>query len=207
MCCLCPEKLWTRYRRFWTRNSTNHHLGGAGTLFTPYRSLTRMLMVAGEVRGRKKLQKMVFIAGRLGYPFPEPYDLHVWGPYSDVLAVKLQEMTDWGFAREEELPGPAGNTHYVYRAGANAARALEGTEEMPELQRNLSDLVAHLNGQDSTFLEGVATVMYLRAKGMADSEVCDMLPRLKPDKFSDTARVEACLTFATNLESFRMTDR
>jgi uncharacterized protein YwgA len=172
-------------------------------LFTPYRPLTQLLTLAGEVRGRKKLQKMVFIAQRLGYPFSEPFDLHVWGPYSDLLAVKLKEMTDWGFARETELPGPAGNTHYVYTPGANAARALEGAQESPKARERLSGLVVHLNNQDATFLEGVATVMYLRAKGMADDGVCESLARLKPDKFSDAARVQACLTFATDLDSFR----
>lgn len=171
-------------------------------MFTPYRSLTRMLVQAGEVRGRKKLQKMVFIAQRLGYPFPEPFDLHVWGPYSDVLAVKLKEMTDWGFAREEELPGPAGNTHYVYTPGANAGRALDGAPAS-EAARHMAGLVDCLNAQDSTFLEGVATVMYLRARGTSDADVCDMLPRLKPDKFADPTRVQAVLAFATDIESFR----
>lgn len=172
-------------------------------MFTPYRSLTRMLVTAGEVRGRKKFQKIVFIAQRLGYPFAEPFDLHVWGPYSEVLAVKLKEMTDWGFACEAVLPGPAGNHHYVYAPGPNAALALAGTQEPDQAQERLASLVTHLNDQDATLLEGVATALYLQSKGLADADVCARLPRLKPDKFSDPARVDAVLAFTNQLDFFR----
>jgi uncharacterized protein len=173
------------------------------TLFTPYRSLTHLLVTAGEVRGRKKLQKMVFIAQQLGYPFSEPFTLHVWGPFSEKLAVKLKEMTDWGFAQEKVLPGPAGNQHYVYTPGANAAVALAGAPPLAHPDR-LVKLVRHLNAQDATFLEGVATVLYLRGKAANDETVCELLPRLKPDKFPDPARVQAVVAFANELDAFRL---
>lgn len=173
-------------------------------MFSPYRSLTRMLVTAGEIRGRKKLQKMVFIAQSLGYPFPEPFDLHVWGPYSDVLAVKLKEMTDWGFAQEAVLPGPAGNQHYVYTPGPNVEKALRELPQEAGAHEPLTTLVGHLNEQDATFLEGVATVMYLRAKGTASDDVAETLTRLKPDKFPDAARVQAVIDFADHLESYRL---
>lgn len=180
---------------------TNVISGVWSHMFSPYRSLTRLLATAGEVRGRKKLQKMVFVAQSLGYPFPEPFELHVWGPYSDVLALKLKEMTDWGFAAEEVLPGPAGNQHYVYRPGPNAGRVLE--EEAPGSER-LAALLTHLNGQEATFLEGVATVLYLRAKGEPEAAVGEKLSRLKPDKFGDLARVQSVIAFANTLEAYRV---
>ncbi len=167
-------------------------------MFDSYSSLTRLLLTAGEVRGRKKLQKLVFIAQSLGYPFAEPFHLHVWGPYSEVLAVKLKEMTEWGFAREEALPGPAGNQHYVYGPGPNAERVASTHDA------RLDSLVAHLNGQDATFLEGVATVLFLRAQGQSDEQITETLPRLKPDKFADGARVHSVLAFANTLESYRI---
>jgi uncharacterized protein len=172
-------------------------------LFTPYRSLTRLLVTAGAVRGRKKFQKIVFIAQRLGYPFGESFDLHVWGPYSEVVAMKLKEMTDWGFAREEVLPGPAGNHLYVYEPGPNAPTALAGAPDPDPQFEGLTRLVTHLNDQDATFLEGVATALYLRSKGLSDAEGSDRLPRLKPDKFPDADRVEAVLGFADQLDLFR----
>lgn len=162
-----------------------------------------MLTLAGEVRGRKKLQKMVFIAQSLGYGFTEPFDLHVWGPYSEVLAVKLKEMTDWGFALEETLPGPAGNSHYVYRPGPNAHRVLTAPAEcLPDRER-LASLVARLNGQEATILEGAATVMYLRARGLDQQAVTDTLSRLKPDKFAEDGRIAAAVSLADELAFFR----
>lgn len=181
----------------------NQTFGGAPAVFTPYRLLTDMLQIAGEVRGRKKLQKMVFIAQSLGYGFTEPFDLHVWGPYSEVLAVKLKEMTDWGFALEETLPGPAGNHHYVYRPGPNAHRVLDSAPERSPDRERLTALVARLNGQDATLLEGVATVMYLRARDMEPRAVADTLARLKPDKFAEEGRIETAVSFADELAFFR----
>lgn len=172
-------------------------------MFTPYQALTRMLVTAGEVRGRKRFQKMVFIAQHLGYPFAESFDMHVWGPYSEVLALKLKEMTDWGFAREEALPGPAGNHHYVYEPGPNATMALSGLPDPDPVQLRLARLIDHLNGQDATFLEGVATALYLRSKGLGDAEVSERLPRLKPDKFPDPVRVEPVLAFTNQLDFYR----
>lgn len=179
---------------------TNVISGVWSRMFSPYRALTRMLATAGEVRGRKKLQKMVFVAQSLGHPFPEPFELHVWGPYSEVLALKLKEMTDWGFAAEEVLPGPAGNQHYIYRPGPNADRALEGEPAGEQL----AGLLQHLNGQEATFLEGVATVLYLRAKGEPEAAVGEKLSRLKPDKFADPARVQSVIAFADTLERYRV---
>lgn len=172
-------------------------------MFTPYRSLTDMLVLAGEVRGRKKLQKMVFIAQCLGYSFVEPFDLHMWGPYSEVLSVKLKEMTEWGFATEQALPGPAGNHHYLYGPGPNAQRLFEGQSGSTASRERLATLVGHLNAQDATLLEGVATVLYLRARGMADNAVCEMLARLKPDKFAEEGRIQNALHFAGDLDIFR----
>lgn len=176
---------------------------GCGALFSAYRSLTQLLVVAGEVRGRKKLQKIVYIAQELGYPFPEPFDLHIWGPYSEILTVKLKEMTDWGFARETALPGPAGNQQYVYAPGPNADRALAEPDHGEEHGEGFGALVRHLNAQEATFLEGVATVIYLREKGKPDDEVRAMLTRLKPDKFADPDRVHAVMAFADRLEGYR----
>lgn len=169
-------------------------------MFQPYQALTDLLVTAGEVRGRKKLQKIVYIAQSLGYAFPEPFDLHVWGPYSEVLAVKLQEMTEWGFAQEEVLPGPAGNHHYIYRPGPNAGYAAAGARTASQ---RLIELVIHLNSHDATLLEGVATVRYLRAKGKSGTAPAETLARLKPDKFPDVARIQPVLHLADALESYR----
>lgn len=167
-------------------------------MFHSYQALTQLLVTAGEVRGRKKLQKLVFIAQSLGYPFAEPFELHVWGPYSEVLAVKLKEMADWGFAAEEVLPGPAGNHHYVYTPGPQAHRVSGG--DSPEL----AALLADLNSRDATFLEGAATALYLHGQGKDDQQVSEILPRIKPDKFSDPGRVQAVIAFVHGLERYRI---
>ena len=46
-------------------------------MFASYEHLTQLFAAAQEVRERKKLQKMVYIAQQLGYDFGEPFHLHV----------------------------------------------------------------------------------------------------------------------------------
>lgn len=154
-------------------------------MFSAYRSLTELLLSAGEIRGRKKLQKMVFIAQSLGHPFGEAFQMHMWGPYSETLALKLREMSEWGFASEEMLPGPGGNSHYVYRPGPEAERIAAVVDS------ELTDLVNFMNKKDATLLEGVATALFLRAQDVPEAEVSTRLSRLKPDKFTDPVRLRA----------------
>lgn len=154
-------------------------------MFSAYRSLTEVLLSAGQIRGRKKLQKMVFIAQSLGYPFAESFQMHMWGPYSESLAVKLKEMSEWGFAAETILPGPGGNAHYLYAPGPEAGRIAQ------KAGAKLADLIDLLNTKDATLLEGVATALFFRMQGIPEADVGVRLSRLKPDKFTHPVRREA----------------
>jgi uncharacterized protein YwgA len=166
-------------------------------MFQQYQPLCALLVAAGAVRGRKKLQKMVYIAQTLGYPFGEPFQLHMYGPYSDTLTTRLREMQDWGFGHETEEPGPGGGPVYTYRPGARAAALVQ------EIPPGLRDLAVHLNEQDPTLLEGVATLLYLQGQGYSAQEAAALLPRLKPNKFANPARVAEAAAFARGLDRFR----
>lgn len=169
-------------------------------MFEQYQPLCQLLLSAGEIRGRKKLQKMVYIAQTLGYPFQESFHLHMYGPYSETLAARVREIQDWGFGEEREEPGPGGGPVYIYRPGPRAA-ALSG-----ELGQGLHGLARHLNEQDPTLLEGVATLLYLRGQGYVESEAADLLPRIKPHKFSSPVRVAEVTAFVAGLEVFTATE-
>ena len=49
-----------------------------------------------EIVGRKKLQKMIYILKKCEIPFEERYQFHFYGPYSEELTLRVEEMCNLG---------------------------------------------------------------------------------------------------------------
>jgi len=69
-------------------------------LLIDHAKLMKVFATAGEVIGRKKLQKMVYIAKKLNYPFYEKYNFHFYGPYSEEVTLRVEELCNLGFLHE-----------------------------------------------------------------------------------------------------------
>ncbi|RYL95083.1 hypothetical protein EWI07_03405 [Sporolactobacillus sp. THM7-4] len=111
---------------------------------------------AGEIVGRKKLQKMVYILQRTGAPFHETYHFHFYGPYSEELSVQLEELYNFGFLAEEKEK-KSGTLCYRYRlteSGETFLKRYSGT--LPDL----TDLTEKLNRESVSFLELVSLLLY-----------------------------------------------
>ncbi|KYC62166.1 MULTISPECIES: YwgA family protein [Heyndrickxia] len=114
------------------------------------------LAISGEIVGRKKLQKMIYIAKKLSFPFQEKFEFHFYGPYSEELTLKVEELTNLGFVKEvKEKKG--GYVQYRYTVTDEGREFLEMYE--PDLP-GLDACLAEMNGQNARFLELVSTVMY-----------------------------------------------
>ena len=116
------------------------------------------IAVSGEVIGRKKLQKMIFIAKKLAFPFGEKFQFHFYGPYSEELTLRVEELCNMGFLNEvREKKG--GYYQYRYTLTEDGREFLSENEhvEMPYLEECLTDM----NGQNARFLELVSTVCIL----------------------------------------------
>lgn len=116
----------------------------------------RILKHAGEVTGRKKLQKIVFILKKLNYPFREKYEFHFYGPYSEELTLQIEELSNLKLV--EEIKEHRGGYHqYRYHLTDNGEHFLNNFKfDIP----NLEGLVTFLNKQSSRFLELVSTAFY-----------------------------------------------
>ncbi len=81
-------------------------------MLTEHAKVMALLKDAGEVVGRKKLQKMVYISKKLKLPFQERYNFHMFGPYSEELTLRVEELSNLGFVKEvkEKKAG-----YYQYR--------------------------------------------------------------------------------------------
>ena len=116
-----------------------------------------VIRTAGEICGRKKLQKMIFIAKKLSFPFEERFDFHFYGPYSEELTLKIEELVNMGFLREEKEK--KGNfLQYRYTLTESGERFLQlSPVAAPEALRTC---VEDMNNQSPRFLELVSTILY-----------------------------------------------
>jgi hypothetical protein len=114
------------------------------------------VMVSGEIIGRKKLQKMIYIAKKVAFPFHERFQFHFYGPYSEELTLRVEELCNMGFLNEvKEKKG--GYFQYRYSLTEPGKEFLSLNEvEMPFLQ----DCLVDMNEQNARFLELVSTVLY-----------------------------------------------
>lgn len=118
--------------------------------------LMTVLHEAGEVVGRKKLQKMIFIAKKLNFPFYEKYDFHFYGPYSEEVTLKIEELTNLGLVTEVQEK-VNGYVQYRYSLSEAGERFLTNFHvNFPSLR----DCVQMMNKENARFLELVSTIFY-----------------------------------------------
>lgn len=111
---------------------------------------------SGEIIGRKKLQKIIYIAKKMQYPFYEKYDFHFYGPYSEELTLRIEELCNLGFLDEvKEKKG--GYFQYRYSLTETGAEFLHHAElTMPDMKKYIDSV----NSRSSRFLELVSTILY-----------------------------------------------
>ncbi|SRR5690554_1528497 len=120
--------------------------------------ILRAIQCSGEIVGRKKLQKMIYIAKKLHFPFEEKFEFHFYGPYSEELTLQLEELINMGFITE--IKENKGNYfQYRYRlteTGEEFVREFARDVENPVL----NDVIKNMNEKTPRFLELVSTVLY-----------------------------------------------
>ncbi|MBM7648315.1 uncharacterized protein YwgA [Bacillus ectoiniformans] len=127
----------------------------------------------GEITGRKKLQKMIYIAKKISFPFQEKFQFHFYGPYSEELTLRVEELCNMGFI-EEVREKKGGYYQYRYTVTPEGADFLKHTEvAIPSLK----ETVTEMNGQSARFLELVSTVLYF--DHLSREEVADKIFTLK----------------------------
>ncbi|HHY73802.1 MAG TPA: YwgA family protein [Bacillus bacterium] len=118
--------------------------------------LMQVFSYAGEIVGRKKLQKMIYIVKKLQFPFNEKYNFHFFGPYSEELTLRVEELENNGFLNEQ-MEKKGGYVQYRYTLLEEGREFLKHFQvDMPHLET----CVKNMNEQSSRFLELVSTVLY-----------------------------------------------
>ncbi|WP_045515969.1 YwgA family protein [Neobacillus niacini] len=156
--------------------------------------LMQAVLVSGEILGRKKLQKMIYIAKKVSFPFHERFQFHFYGPYSEELTLRVEELCNMGFLNEiKEKKG--GYFQYRYTLTDTGKEFLSLNEvEMPFLQDCLEDM----NDQNARFLELVSTVLYF--DNLSKEEVTDKVFTLKSSQRYTEAEVDEAYAYIEALK-------
>ena len=118
--------------------------------------IVQFIAMAEEVHGRKKLQKMIYIAKKMEFPFAEKYELHMYGPYSEELTLRVEELCEMGFL-SESCTDKGSYVQYSYHVTEAGGQFLE-TAEAPH--DKLAECIGRLKEKSSRFLELVSTLLY-----------------------------------------------
>lgn len=125
-------------------------------MFKDHARIIHAISTAGEISGRKKLQKIVYIAKKLDFPFKEKYQFHFYGPYSEELTLRIEELCNMGYLKEIREKR-AGYYQYCYSI-TDAGRDFLSMQEVD--MPTFKDCLLDMNEQNSRFLELVSTVMF-----------------------------------------------
>lgn len=115
-----------------------------------------LLKQAGEVIGRKKLQKIVYISQKLQFNFNQRFQFHFFGPYSEELTLEIEELCQLGFV--QEVLEDKGN-YNVYRYSITD-KGKDFLEHVPAEIGNFFPILDRMNGSSARFLELASTVLY-----------------------------------------------
>ncbi|MFA1822439.1 YwgA family protein [Virgibacillus oceani] len=142
-------------------------------MLTNHAKLMAFFSVTTEVSGRKKLQKMIYILQKCKLPFEEKFEYHFYGPYSEELTLRVEELCNLGFLEEvREEKSNYFQYHYSI-TGDGEAFLQQFASHLPGLEQK----VKLLKQKSSRFLELVATIMYFDS--LPKSEVVEKIHQVK----------------------------
>ncbi|MBT2756565.1 YwgA family protein [Mesobacillus foraminis] len=156
--------------------------------------IIQAIALSGEVIGRKKLQKMIYIAKKMDFPFQERFQFHFYGPYSEELTLRVEELCNMGFLNEvKEKKGG----YYQYRYTlTEAGQEFLGMNaiEMPRL----GDCLTDINTQNARFLELVSTVLYF--DNLPEDEVREKIQTVKKSQKYTDEEIDAAYEYIEALK-------
>ncbi|WP_138420489.1 YwgA family protein [Aquibacillus sediminis] len=118
--------------------------------------LVKFFSSSDEIIGRKKLQKMIYILKKCDVPYEEKFEFHFYGPYSEELTLRIEELCNLGFITEQKEKK---SNYYQYRYQVTE----QGEQFLNQSNVTLppiDNLIEKMKVQSSRFLELVSTMLY-----------------------------------------------
>ncbi|WP_019243256.1 MULTISPECIES: YwgA family protein [Bacillus] len=151
------------------------------------------ISAVGEIAGRKKLQKIIYIAKKISFPFQEKYQFHFYGPYSEELTLRVEELCEMGYLNEVKEK-KNGYQQYCYSISAAGEDFLQLFDlEIPALK----ECLINMNEQNARFLELVSTVLYFDS--LPKIEVIEKINTLKSKQKYTEDEIDEAYTYIDQL--------
>jgi uncharacterized protein YwgA len=165
-------------------------------LLNDHAKLMQAVALSGEIVGRKKLQKMIYIAKKVDFPFQERFGFHFYGPYSEELTLRVEELCNMGFLNEVK-ENKGGYVQYRYSLTESGKEFLSINQvDMPFLGECLTDM----NEQNARFLELVSTILYF--DNLAKEEVTEKVFTLKSSQRYTEEEIDAAYQYIELLRQY-----
>jgi len=132
--------------------------------------LAKLMLMAGGLESRKRVQKTVHLLKAAGCPLDVDFRLHYYGPYSAELAGLLDRATSSGILDETSHAIEVG-TRYDYRLSDDVRDSLEAYERTPDGQTAKAEMEAYeeltktLCGTSPRILELASTMVAFHHAG------------------------------------------
>ena len=154
------------------------------------------IAASGEIVGRKKLQKMIYIAKKISFPFQEKFQFHFYGPYSEELTLRIEELCNMDFLNEvkEKVGGYSQYRYSLTEAG------MEFLGHFQQEDQNLKTCLEDMNQQSARFLELVSTILYFES--LSKEEVTEKIFTLKSKQKYTHEEIEEAYQYINKLKSY-----
>ncbi|MEK3798727.1 YwgA family protein [Peribacillus sp. FSL H8-0477] len=163
-------------------------------MFKEHARIMNAIAAAGEIAGRKKLQKIIYIAKKLSFPFQEKFEFHFYGPYSEELTLRIEELCNMGYLHEVKEK-KAGYYQYCY----SITETGKGFMNMHEIDMpKLDDCLLDMNEKNARFLELVSTVLYFET--LAKEEVAEKIFTLKSKQRYSIEEIDEAYQYIDSLK-------
>lgn len=161
--------------------------------------IVQFIGAADGITGRKKLQKMIYIAKKLQYPYKEKYEFHFYGPYSEELTLRVEELCNMGFLQEERQD-KGSYVQYKYQM-TDAGEHFTQMAQVPAATRDLVACINQMKDKSSRFLELVSTLLYFDY--LPKEEQIEKLHVVKGKLNFTNEEIDDAFTFVMNLMNER----
>ncbi len=142
-------------------------------------AIARLIAELGQVKGRKRLQKLVHLLGAMGFPqFRQRFILHYYGPFSRRLARELDFLGAAGLIEIKE--GVAGFSGFTHSVSPSGTKFLEEVGVQDNESEPWVSIARKLNGESTESLEAVSTLVFLHANGTSKASLKARFTDVKP---------------------------
>jgi len=122
--------------------------------------LLKLIVSEGEIRGRKRLQKLFYLLQYIGCPIEYRFIMHYYGPYSPDLALQVDSLVEKGLIQEDISIEIKYRATEKGSAEINTIDSIDANKAVVEEVSGWASIFRHLDNNTATDLEISSTILF-----------------------------------------------